>query len=162
MKIDVVVEIPKGSRNKYEFDEKTGDIRLDRVLRSAVHYPGDYGEIPDTLGDDGDPLDAIIVNRFPTFPGCRVLVRVIGVLGMIDSGDNDEKLIAVPEGDNDFASWKDIQDVPQSVKDEIKEFFSTYKNLEVEKVVQVKEWGTVKDAEKILKKAKEQYAKRQK
>ena len=160
MKIDVVVEIPKGSRNKYEFDEETGDIKLDRVLRSSVHYPGDYGEIPETLGDDGDPLDAIIVTRFPTFPGCRVPVRVIGVLEMIDSGDNDEKLIAVPEGDHEFSDWKDIKDIPQSIKDEIKEFFSTYKNLEPGKVVEVREWGDVKMAEKILKKAKEQYAKK--
>ncbi|MEX2054147.1 MAG: inorganic diphosphatase [Candidatus Colwellbacteria bacterium] len=160
MKIDIVVEIPKGSRNKYEFDEKTGQIKLDRVLRSAVQYPGDYGEIPDTLGEDGDPLDAIIINRFPTFPGCRVPARIIGVLEMIDSGDKDEKLIAVPEGDQDFSEWKDIGDVPQSVKDEIKEFFSTYKNLEPGKVVEVKEWGNVKDAKKILENAQERHAKR--
>ena len=157
MKVDVVIEIPKGSRNKYEFDEETGDIRLDRVLRSAVHYPGDYGEIPETLGDDGDPLDAIIVNRFPAFPGCVVPARVLGVLEMIDSGDNDEKLIAVPEGDPEFDNWKSLDDVPESTKEEIKEFFATYKNLEKGKVVEVKEWLGVDKAEEILKKAQEAY-----
>ncbi|PIR98409.1 MAG: inorganic pyrophosphatase [Candidatus Colwellbacteria bacterium CG10_big_fil_rev_8_21_14_0_10_41_28] len=157
MKVDVVVEIPKGSRNKYEFDEETGDIRLDRVLRSAVHYPGDYGEVPNTLGEDGDPLDAIIINRFPVFPGCVVPVRILGVLEMIDSGDNDEKLVGVPEGDPEFADWKDLNDVPLSTRDEIKEFFSSYKNLERGKEVQVKEWLGVDKAEEILKKAQEAY-----
>lgn len=162
MKIDVVVEIPKGSRNKYEFDEDTGDIRLDRVLKSAVHYPGDYAEIPETLGDDGDPLDAIIVNRFPTFPGCVVPVRVVGMLEMIDSGENDEKLIAVPEGDHEFDSWKDIDDVPESVKGEIKEFFATYKNLEKGKEVKVGAWLGVKDAQKVFKAAQKAYEDKQK
>ncbi len=160
MTIDVVVEIPKGSRNKYEFDEKTGDIKLDRVLKSAVHYPGDYGEIPETLGEDGDPLDAIIINRFPTFPGCVVPTRIIGVLEMVDSGDNDEKLIGVPEGDSYFKEWQKLEDIPQSIRDEIKEFFSTYKNLEAGKEVKIKDWGGVKEAEAILERAKEAYAKK--
>ena len=157
MSIDVVVEIPKGSRNKYEFDEKTGDIRLDRVLKSAVHYPGDYAEIPETLGDDGDPLDALVINRYPTFPGCVVPIRVLGVLEMIDNGDNDEKLIGVPEGDSDFDEWKSLDDVPTSLKKEILEFFSTMNNLQEGKEVEVKGLKGVKDAEKILKRAKDKY-----
>ncbi len=160
MTIDVVVEIPKGSRNKYEFDEKTGDIKLDRVLKSAVHYPGDYGEIPETLGEDGDPLDALIINRFPVFPGCVVPTRIIGVLEMVDTGDNDEKLIGVPEGDSDFNEWKDMDDIPESLQKEIVEFFATMNNLQDGKEVTVKGLKGIKEAETILKRAKEAYAKK--
>lgn len=160
MKIDVVVEIPKGSRNKYEFDEETGDIRLDRVLKSAVHYPGDYAEIPETLGDDGDPLDALIINRYPTFPGCVVPIRVLGVLEMIDNGDNDEKLIGVPEGDSDFDDWTSLDDVPESLKKEILEFFATMNNLQDGKEVEVKGLKGVDEAEKILKRAQDKYGKK--
>lgn len=159
MRVDVVVEIPKGSRNKYEFDEKTGQIKLDRVLKSSVQYPGDYGEIQGTLGEDGDPLDAVIINRFPTFPGCRVPSRILGVLEVIDGGSLDEKIIVVPEGDSDFDAWENIDDISESVKDEIKEFFATYKNLEGEKTVEVKGWSDRESAEKVLKRAKEKYAK---
>src|SRR5690349_20119677 len=113
MTIDIIIEITKGSRNKYELDKKTGRIKLDRVLRSSVGYPADYGYLPDTLCEDGDPLDVLVVNRFSTFPGCEVSVRPLGVFKMIDKGENDENIIAVPDGDNYYDSWKDLKDVPE-------------------------------------------------
>ena len=100
--IDVVIEIPQGSRNKYEYDHKSGAIRLDRVLYSSVHYPTDYGFIPDTLSQDGDPLDVLVLVYEPTFSGCIVPVRPVGVLRMTDDKGYDEKILAVPTGDRRF------------------------------------------------------------
>src|SRR5438477_8136779 len=109
--VEAIVEIPRGSRNKYEFDQDTGTIRLDRVLFSAVHYPGDYGFIPGTLSPDGDPLDVLILVEEPTFPGCRVRVRLIGVLLMQDDQGGDEKLLGVPVADPRFAEVADLVDL---------------------------------------------------
>jgi len=150
MKIDVIVEIAKGSRNKYELNKVTGRIALDRVLRSSVGYPADYGMVPNTLCDDGDPLDVLIINRYPTFPGCEVSVRPLGVFKMVDTGENDEKIIAVPDKDNYFESWSDLKDVPKPMLDEIEQFFMTYKNLEKGKTVASNGWGDVKEAEKVI------------
>lgn len=155
MILDVVVEITKGSRNKYELDKGTGQFRLDRVLRSSVGYPADYGFLPGTLSEDGDPADVMVINRFPTFPGCMVSARVIGVFKMIDTGEADEKIIAVPKGDNYYESWNDLSDIPQAFKDEIEEFFKTYKSLEKNKHVEVQGWGDAKEAEEIIKKSLE-------
>lgn len=154
MTVDVIIEIIKGSRNKYELDKETGKIKLDRVLRSSVGYPTDYGYIPDTLCDDGDPLDVLVINRFSTFPGCVVPVRPIGIFKMIDKGENDEKIIAVTEGDVYFDSWKDLKDAPESLIKEIEEFFMTYKNLEKKKV-ESNGWGGAAEAEAMIKKAYE-------
>lgn len=153
MTIDVIIEIPQGSRNKYELDKESGRIKLDRVLRSAVHYPADYGYIENTLSDDGDPLDVMVITRFPTVPGCIVPARAIAVFNMIDTGENDEKIIAVPEGDKYFSSWEDLKDIPEALKSEIEQFFATYKALEKNKYVEVKGWDNAKEAEKIIKKS---------
>ena len=128
--VDAIVEIPRGSRNKYEFDPDSESIRLDRVLFSSVHYPGDYGFIVGTKCGDGDPLDVLVLVEEPTFPGCRVRVRPIGVLLMEDDGGEDEKILGVPEGDPRFAEVFDLKDLPQHWLSEIENFFSTYKVLE--------------------------------
>ncbi len=153
MTVNVTVEIPKGSRNKYEFDKESGRIMLDRVLHSSVAYPADYGFIPDTHYDDGDPLDVAVLVRFPTVPGCVIPARPVGVLKMVDTGENDEKIIAVPEKDPYFASWKELDDVPEPLRNEISEFFATYKSLEKGKHVEVKGWGSRQEAEEIIQKS---------
>ena len=128
--VDVFIEIPKGSRTKYELDKKTGRIRLDRVLFSSVHYPADYGFVTDTLGGDGDPLDALVVVEEATFPGCIVPARPIGTLLMRDSKGEDEKILAVPVGDPRFDEIKELTDLPRHWLREIETFFATYKELE--------------------------------
>lgn len=128
--IEVVVEIPRGARNKYEYDHKRDIIRLDRVLYSSVHYPSDYGFIPETLADDGDHLDILIIVEEPTFPGCHVPVRPIGVLNMLDINGEDQKILAVPVGDPRFERVKDIDDLSSHWLREIENFFDTYKALE--------------------------------
>ena len=128
--VDVLVEIPRGSRQKYELDQKTGRMRLDRVLHSSVHYPADYGFVMDTLGNDGDPLDAVVIVEEPTFPGCVMPVRPIGTLFMSDSKGEDEKILAVPVGDPRFDEIKTLKDLAPHWKKEIETFFATYKSLE--------------------------------
>ncbi len=126
----VVVEIPKGSRNKYEFDKKLGAIRIDRVLYSSMVYPGDYGFVPQTMYDDGDPLDIFVMNNEPTFPGCIIPARPIGLFRMKDKGEPDDKILAVNVGDPFFRDYHDIGDIPQHFLAECAHFFSTYKDLE--------------------------------
>src|SRR5262249_22633151 len=121
--VEAIVEIPRGSRNKYEFDPATGAIRLDRVLFSSVHYPGHYGCIVGTRCGDGDPLDVLILVEEPTFPGCRVLVRPIGVLLMADGGSADEKILGVPVADPRFAEVSDLTDLPHHWLVEVENFF---------------------------------------
>lgn len=128
--IDVLVEIPRGSRNKYEFDRKRGIIRLDRVLYSSVHYPTDYGLIPQTLSLDGDELDVLVMVEEPTFPGCLVVARPIGVLLMHDEKGEDTKILAVPLGEPRFASARQLSDIPAHWLREIENFFQTYKRLQ--------------------------------
>ena len=128
--IDVVVEIPRGSRNKYELDHATGHIHLDRRLFSATVYPADYGFIPDTLGEDGDPLDALVLLDDPTFPGCWVAARPVGVFWMEDDKGPDAKVICVPAGDYRWADVREIDDVPEPLRAEIEHFFNVYKMLE--------------------------------
>ena len=128
--VDVFIEIPKGSRAKYEYDPKSGRIRLDRVLYSSVVYPADYGFIDGTLSGDGDPLDALVVVEVPTFPGCVVPARPIGTLNTRDKKGKDEKIIAVPVGDPRFADIRDIHDLAKHWLREIETFFATYKTLE--------------------------------
>ena len=153
MTIQVLIEIPRGSRNKYEFDKETGRIKLDRVLHSSVTYPADYGFIPDSLSDDGDPLDVIVITRFPTFPGCVVEAKPIALIDMIDTKKGDEKIVAVPVGDPQFASWNELEDIPEALKNEINEFFKTYKNLEPGKFVEIQGWKGREEAEAMIKKA---------
>jgi inorganic pyrophosphatase len=128
--IDVVVEIPRGSRNKYEYDHHANVIRLDRRLFSATVYPADYGFIPKTLGEDGDPLDALVLLDDPTFPGCWITARPVGVFWMEDEKGPDAKVICVPWEDPRFEGVADIDDVPEALREEIQHFFNVYKMIE--------------------------------
>ena len=128
--LTAVIEIPRHSRGKYEIDKETGMFRLDRVLHSAVHYPGDYGFIPQTLGDDGDPLDIMLMMTAPVFPGCLVEVRPIGIFNLVDRGDGDEKIIAVPTRDPFTDQIRDINDIRSHALLEVEHFFQVYKDLE--------------------------------
>lgn len=130
MTVDVFVEIPAGSRNKYEWDHEIGGFRLDRMLFSAVHYPGDYGFVPNTLSGDGDPLDALVLLGVPTFPGCTITSRIVGVFDMADDKGEDAKLITVAEADPRWQHVRDLADVPTHILDEVQHFFSIYKDLE--------------------------------
>jgi inorganic pyrophosphatase len=130
----VVVEIPKGSRNKYETDPKTGHIVLDRMLFTSMQYPADYGYIDGTLGGDGDPLDALVFVGEPTFPGCRIRARAIGLFRMRDNKGADEKILCVPLRDPLWSGIGDVDDVNPNLLNEIEHFFQVYKDLEAEKV----------------------------
>lgn len=145
--INTVIEIPKGSRNKYEYDKDMEAFALDRVLYSSVVYPADYGFIPQTVYDDGDPMDIMVLMEQPTFPGCVIASKPIGIMGMIDGGDKDYKILAVPVDDPKFKDINDISDVPSHILDEIAEFFKTYKNLEG-KEVEVLNWDNAEIAKK--------------
>jgi inorganic pyrophosphatase len=130
---DVVIEIPRGSRNKYEYDHDRHVIRLDRRLFSATVYPSDYGFVPDTLALDGDPLDVLVLLEDPTFPGCWVEVRAVGVFWMEDEKGPDAKILCVPSHDPAYDAVHDIGDLPERLLDEIEHFFDVYKMLEPEK-----------------------------
>jgi inorganic pyrophosphatase len=149
---DAIVESPRGSRNKYEADQKTGVIRLDRVLFSSVHYPTDYGFIPGTKSADGDPLDVLIIIEEPTFPGCHIEIRPIGVLRMRDEKGIDEKILAVPVSDSKFDEIQDISDLSKHWLAEIENFFQTYKMLERSKESCVEGWRGSEEARAIIKK----------
>ena len=132
--LTVVVEIPTGSRNKYEFDRKTGHLVLDRMLFTAVRYPADYGYIEDALGADGDYLDALVLVGEPTFPGCRIRARPVGLFRMWDAKGRDEKIICVPRRDPVWSHVQDLGDLQPTVRSEIEHFFTIYKDLDDEKV----------------------------
>ncbi|MEM9294925.1 MAG: inorganic diphosphatase, partial [Planctomycetota bacterium] len=132
--VNCIVEIPKGTRNKFEVDKVTGLLKLDRYLYSSAHYPGDYGFIPQTLAEDGDPLDVIVMVNAPTFAGCLIEARPLGLFMMIDKGDNDFKVLAVPSGDPMFADYTELSHVPPHYLREVEHFFATYKELEGGKV----------------------------
>lgn len=138
--VDVVVEIPRGSRNKYEMDKERGVIRLDRRLFSATVYPADYGFIPETLGEDGDPLDALVLLDDPTFPGCWVTARPVGVLWMQDEKGGDAKIICVPAGEPRWDQVNDLWELPEQLREEIKHFFDVYKMLEPNKQSSTQGW----------------------
>lgn len=140
--LNVLIEIPGGSKNKYEFDKSLKTFILDRVLFSSVQYPYDYGFVPNTLADDGDPLDGMVLMDEPTFPGCVIASRPIGMLEMIDGGDRDEKILCVPAEDPRYKSVTSLSGIAQHRLDEIAEFFRTYKNLE-KKVTEILGWKDV-------------------
>ena len=148
MSIEVTIEIPKGSRNKYELDHETGKIYLDRYLFTPVAYPLDYGFIDGTLGEDGDPLDALVILPEPVLPGVIVPARVLGVFKMTDEAGGDDKLLCVID-DPRWAHLQDIEDVSQFQRDEIEHFFVHYKDLEPNKEVTGSGWGNKAEAEKI-------------
>ena len=132
--IHIVIEIPHTTRNKYELDHENGFFRLDRVLNSSLHYPADYGLIPQTLYDDGDPLDALVLIREPTFTGCVVTARPLGIFRMVDQGAADDKILAVLNNDPIYSEYKQLEDVPVKQLEEIAHFFAHYKDLERKKV----------------------------
>jgi inorganic pyrophosphatase len=146
----VYVEIPGGSRNKYEYDEELGGIVLDRRLFTAMAYPSDYGFVEGTLAEDGDPLDALVLVSDPTFPGCRIRVRAIGVFRMSDEKGPDEKLLCVPLDDPSWERVHDIHDVTAELRDEIEHFFQRYKDLEPSKKTETRGWGNRDEAAEIL------------
>ncbi len=154
--VDATVEIPFRSRNKYEIDKKTGKIRLDRVLYSAMGYPTEYGTIENTLAPDGDPLDILILTTEPTYPGCIIPARIVGYLKMVDNGKEDFKLISVVDCDPRFNEMKDITDISKFTLKEIKNFFENYKKLQnIE--VKVGNYHNKKEALILLEKCRQNY-----
>jgi inorganic pyrophosphatase len=150
VEFDVVIEIPKGQRNKYEMDHETGRIRLDRMLFTSTRYPADYGYIEDTLALDGDPLDALVLLEEPTFPGCLIKCRAIGMFRMKDEMGKDDKVLCVPATDPRVAKFRDINDVPEFDRLEIQHFFEVYKALEPGKEVEAAQWTDKKAADEEI------------
>ncbi len=147
--INVIVEINKGSKNKYEVDKETGLIALDRVAHTAQDFPFDYGFVPQTLWDDNDPIDVVLLTTYPLHPGILVRVRPVAIMNMIDSGDADDKVIAVPVSDPRWNEVKDLKDINSHTLKEIEHFYSTYKKLQ-DKVVEVTGFKGKKDAEEAF------------
>ncbi len=154
--MNVIIEINKGSKNKYEIDKETGIIALDRVMHSAQDYPFDYGFVPQTLWDDGDALDVVLLTTHALFPGVLVRARAVGIMHMIDGGEADEKVIAVPTGDPRFANVQDIADVNPHTLKEIQHFFATYKQIQ-KKEVEVGEFEGKDAAHAAFVRASEMY-----
>jgi inorganic pyrophosphatase len=159
--VDVIVEIPKGSRNKYEFDLRLNRIRLDRMLFTATGYPGDYGFVPDTLAEDGDPIDALVLLEEPTFPGCLVRSRIVAVFWMRDEEGPDAKLLCVPAGDPRHAHLQELEDVAMHQIAEIWHFFDIYKQLEPGKSSETRGWERRKEAVAALEEARRRFRDRQ-
>lgn len=151
-RLNVIVEIPLLSRVKYELDKETGLIKYDRVLYSPMHYPANYGFAPQTLWDDGDPLDVLVLGAEPLVPGCLVEVRPIGVLDMVDGGEGDAKVLAVPTQDPRWKNTKDVGDLEPHFLQEIKHFFTVYKDLQGKKV-EVGNWSGREEAVKAVEKS---------
>ncbi|HHY08076.1 MAG: inorganic diphosphatase [Lawsonella sp.] len=156
MSLEVIVEIPKGSRNKYEIDHETGRVHLDRYLFTPMAYPTDYGFIDNTLGEDGDPLDALVILPESVVPGCVVPARLVGVFNMTDEAGGDDKLITVLD-DPRWNHIQDINDVPEDLRNEIEHFFVHYKDLEPNKEVSGTGWGDKAEADRILQEAIERF-----
>ncbi len=154
--VNTIIEIPKFSKNKYEIDKETGLIALDRVMHSAQDYPFDYGFVPKTLWDDGDPLDVVVLTTYPLIAGILVPVRMVGVMDMIDDGDSDAKIIAVPKKDPRWDDVKDLGDVNKHTLKEIEHFFATYKKVQ-NKDVQVQGFSDAAAAKAAFEKSRAQY-----
>lgn len=154
--VTMVVEIPKGSRNKYEMDHETGEIFLDRMLFTATRYPADYGFLPNTLAEDGDPLDAMALVSEPTFSGCRIRIRPIGLFLMEDQGQADHKVLGVPLGDPVWAEAHSLEDVPAHLLKELEHFFSVYKDLEDKKTATLG-WRPADEATVVIEAARAAY-----
>jgi inorganic pyrophosphatase len=158
-RVRMVVEIPKNSTNKYEYDAKTGLFRLDRTLFSPVHYPGDYGFIPGTLADDGDPADVVALVEEPSFSGCLIEVRPIGMLNMIDQNQTDQKILAVPDKNPRYAEVHSLDEIPAHIRKEIEHFFTIYKELEG-RVTATLGWAGPEEARKVIVQARKRYQKK--
>lgn len=154
MSLKILIEIPEGSNVKYELDEETGEMTVDRLMPTAMSYPVSYGLIEDTLGEDGDALDALVFISQPIVPGVVIKARPIGVLEMEDEAGIDHKIVCAPESqkiDPVCGTWKSLEDIPEARKSQIKHFFEHYKDLEPEKWVKLKDWQPQEAAEKIIK-----------
>ncbi|AWR93336.1 inorganic diphosphatase [Acidianus brierleyi] len=153
--VNVFIEIPMGSNIKYEYDDEEEIVKVDRILYTSMFYPFNYGFVPGTLGEDGDPIDVLVISNYPFYPGTVVEARPIGMLYMRDEEGEDEKIIAVPKDkiDPSFSTIRDIEDLPQSIKDKINHFFDHYKELEPGKWVKTSGWGTVSVAKEKIKEA---------
>ncbi|WP_413532757.1 inorganic diphosphatase [Empedobacter brevis] len=156
MTFDAIIEIPRGSRNKYEMDHETGRIRFDRVLYSPMFYPADYGFVENTLGLDGDPIDVLVFLTEPTVPGCVIEVKTIGVLKMSDDKGQDEKLICVPVADPTWNKLEKIEDMNPHTLKAVEHFFKTYKDLE-NKTCTVEGYGDKALAEQLLQEARDRF-----
>lgn len=154
--VDVLIEIPKGSRNKYEFDKERRVFKLDRMLFSSMHYPSDYGSIVDTLAEDGDALDAMVLLGEPTFPGCLIQARPIGLFKMRDEKGLDHKILCVPIGDPQWNYIQKLSDVPPHLLIEIEHFFDVYKELEKKKTA-VEGWEDEDIARRVIEEAKRRF-----
>jgi inorganic pyrophosphatase len=150
MDVEMIVEIPQGSRNKYEMDHTVGRIRLSRMLFTSMRYPVDYGYIPDTLAEDGDPLDVMVILEERTFPGCSVRVRPLGLFWMTDEAGPDAKILAVPAEDPRFAHLRELRHVPEHLLAEIRHFFDVYKELEPDKGTDIRGWQDRDSAEREI------------
>jgi inorganic pyrophosphatase len=152
-RVDVIIEIPKGSRNKYEFDREKRAFKLDRMLFSSMHYPSDYGFIKDTMAEDGDPLDALVLVTEPTFPGCLIEAKPVGLFKMRDEKGVDHKILCVPVGDPLWNHINSLKDVPPHLLIEIEHFFDVYKELERKKTA-VEGWEDVESALEVIRQAR--------
>jgi inorganic pyrophosphatase len=159
--VRMIVEIPKNSANKYEYDGKLGIFRLDRSLYSSVHYPGDYGFIPGTLAEDNDPLDILTLVTEPSVVGCLIMVRPVGILNMIDSSERDQKVLAVPTRNPRYEQIHTIDQVFPHVRREIEHFFTIYKELEGKRT-EIEGWGGPKEARKAILESRQAYFELQK
>lgn len=155
--VNVVIEIPRRSRNKYEYREREGYFNLDRVIYSPFHYPADYGFIPQTISRDKDALDVLLLTEEPTFPGCVVEARVIGMLKMEDETGKDDKILGAPIKDPRTTDYKNINEVNKHKKKEIEHFFSSYKGLEKDKWVKIKDWVGKEEAWEVVKNSIKRY-----
>jgi inorganic pyrophosphatase len=152
-----VVEIPKGSRNKYEYDPELGGIKLDRFVSASVVYPTDYGYVPDTVAPDGDPLDVLVCVSEPTFPGCIVPARAVGLFRMADEKGPDDHVVCVPFNDPGWNGMHDVEDLPGQLRAEIGHFFSVYKDLDPDRHSDVKGWADRAAALETIDKARQQF-----
>ena len=150
MQVEVIIEVPQGSRNKYEMDHATGRIRLDRMLFTSTRYPADYGFIPGTLAEDGDPLDAMVLLGEPAFPGTYVTARPVAVFWMHDERGPDAKILAVPARDPRYRDLQDLSDIPAHLLAEISQFFDVYKELEPGKSTDIRGWQDRDAAEREI------------
>ena len=157
MQFDVTIEIPKGQRNKYEVDHESGRIRLDRMLFTSTRYPSDYGFVENTLADDGDPLDALVLLEEPTFPGCLIRCRAIGMFRMRDENGLDDKILCVAATDPRMAGLTDIEDVQEFDLLEIQHFFEVYKDLEPGKSVEGSHWAGREAAEAEVERSRKRH-----
>ncbi len=158
--LNVMIEVPKGSRNKYEFDQELGAIKLDRFLFSSMVYPVDYGMVPQTLGEDGDPLDAMVCVSEPTFPGCIIPSIPIGLFRMVDDGELDDKILCVPSDDPNWNYIRSMDEISTQLQQEISHFFSVYKQPEG-KIVDVDGWYPLDLAMEVLDNARRRFEDKQ-